>query len=97
MQMPHGDHLAACARAPRVELRRRGLPSDIRHRHCGASSVSRVVRDAEERTDGAVATTDPRRDDDMGFVCVLVRSFFGRELGCALLLVVCIMQRYLGG
>ena len=85
--MPHGDHLAACARAPRVELRRRGLSSDTRHRHCGASSVSRVVRDAKERTDGAVATIDPRRDADMGFMCVLVKSFLHCSLTCGVITI----------
>ena len=68
MQMHNGDHEISCARAPRFRRRRRWLPSDARHCHYSASGVGRVVERAGERTDGAVATTDPRSVASMEFL-----------------------------
>ena len=74
--MHNGDHEKSCACAPRFGLRRRWLPSDARHRRYGALGVSRVVERAGERTDGAVATTDPRSVASMDFLVRSGEEFF---------------------
>ena len=78
MWMHNGDHEKSCARAPRLGLGRRWLPSDARHRRCGASDVSRVVERAGKRTDGAVATIDPRSVASMDFLVRSGEKFFTR-------------------
>ena len=64
-EMPHVDHQEACVRASRLGFRCRELPSNVWHRQCGASTVSRVQGRTSERTGGAAATAGPRSDDSM--------------------------------